>query len=79
MTEMITKWERTSDSRLSPRAPARSRRSVARADAWPGACGRAAGSYREGMRLGLTLAVIGAVIGIAGIMYGVLGLLAVME
>jgi hypothetical protein len=79
MTEMITKWERTSDSRLSPRTPARSRRSVARADAWPGACGRAAGSYREGMRLGLTLAVIGAVIGIAGIMYGVLGLLAVME
>jgi hypothetical protein len=34
------------------------------------ACGRAAGSYGEGMRLGLTLGAIGAAIGLGGLVYG---------
>jgi hypothetical protein len=37
------------------------------------------GSYGEGVRLGLTLAFIGAAIGIGGIVYGVLWLLAALE
>jgi hypothetical protein len=43
------------------------------------ACGRAAGGYGESVRVGLTLAVIGAAIGIGGIIYGVLWLLAALE
>jgi hypothetical protein len=37
------------------------------------------GSYGEGVRLGLMLASIGAAIGIGGIVYGVLWLLAALE
>ena len=43
------------------------------------ACGRAAGGYGEDVRVGLALAVIGAAIGVAGIVYAVLWLLAVAE
>jgi hypothetical protein len=43
------------------------------------ACGRAAAGYGEGVRVDLLLAVLGAVIGVGGIVYAVLWFLAVAE